>query len=566
MRRSPSRSSYRSWSAPAARARGRRPGRGRSASTTRDRRVQRARRSSTAWSPPQRLRGHRPGLHRRPGHRQDGRRHRPGRDDPTDVEALAPAGDGEVWVGDIGDNTESRDDRDRSTRVPVGPGDRVGRGRSYDLVYPDGAARRRDADRPPAHRPAVRRHQGGARRRAVRRADRRSAQTPSTGCGRSATCCRIATDGRSSPTASTSCSATTAGAVYDVPVLEKVDELQLPSQQQGEGLAVDADGTAAQLGGGAARRCCGSPLPARSAGRSRAPAEGFVRRRVPRLPTTGPVRRRRPPSARRLRRRRPRRRPPRRQRAPAQRRALARPASWSSASAPARPGPRAPPPLTLGPIRCRDSPKRFCRFRTRIFVEALGTTPPRRRLRRRWTARAWVTSRGSPSSRATSPGRRSTRSSTPPTARCAAAAASTARSTGRVARRCSRTASRAFPRRAGDRRRRLDDRRRRAGALGDPRGRPEPHRRPDATARCSPPATRGALEVADELGARTVAFPLVSAGVYGWPQARTRSRPPSRRSGRPPTAGRGGPAGRVRPRDVRRRSPRALTSETALPA
>jgi O-acetyl-ADP-ribose deacetylase (regulator of RNase III) len=27
----------------------------------------------------------------------------------------------------------------------------------------------------------------------------------------------------------------------------------------------------------------------------------------------------------------------------------------------------------------------------------------------------------------------------------------------------------------------------------------------------------GALEVADELGARTVAFPLVSAGIFGWP-------------------------------------------------
>lgn len=29
---------------------------------------------------------------------------------------------------------------------------------------------------------------------------------------------------------------------------------------------------------------------------------------------------------------------------------------------------------------------------------------------------------------------------------------------------------------------------------------------------------RNALAVADELGARTVAFPLVSAGIYGWPK------------------------------------------------
>ena len=28
----------------------------------------------------------------------------------------------------------------------------------------------------------------------------------------------------------------------------------------------------------------------------------------------------------------------------------------------------------------------------------------------------------------------------------------------------------------------------------------------------------GALAVADELGARTVAFPLISAGIYGWPK------------------------------------------------
>jgi O-acetyl-ADP-ribose deacetylase (regulator of RNase III) len=29
---------------------------------------------------------------------------------------------------------------------------------------------------------------------------------------------------------------------------------------------------------------------------------------------------------------------------------------------------------------------------------------------------------------------------------------------------------------------------------------------------------RNALVVADEIGARTLAFPLVSAGIYGWPK------------------------------------------------
>ena len=58
-------------------------------------------------------------------------------DEPTDVEALAPAGRGEVWVGDIGDNAAARDDV-TVTRVPVGRGDRSVAGEAFDLVYPDG--------------------------------------------------------------------------------------------------------------------------------------------------------------------------------------------------------------------------------------------------------------------------------------------------------------------------------------------------------------------------------------------------------------------------------------------
>ena len=56
-------------------------------------------------------------------------------DDPTDVEALAPDGHGGVWVGDIGDNTES------PRRGPGRPGARR-RGEPtstrpvHDLVYP----------------------------------------------------------------------------------------------------------------------------------------------------------------------------------------------------------------------------------------------------------------------------------------------------------------------------------------------------------------------------------------------------------------------------------------------
>lgn len=59
-------------------------------------------------------------------------------DEVRDVEALAPAGGGAVWVADIGDNREERDSV-QVYRVPVGTGDRRVDAPAFDLVYPDGA-------------------------------------------------------------------------------------------------------------------------------------------------------------------------------------------------------------------------------------------------------------------------------------------------------------------------------------------------------------------------------------------------------------------------------------------
>lgn len=65
----------------------------------------------------------------------------------TDVEALAPAGDGEVWVADIGDNDAERDTV-TVLRVPVGPGERYVEAPAYRLRYPGGP---RDAEALLAH-------------------------------------------------------------------------------------------------------------------------------------------------------------------------------------------------------------------------------------------------------------------------------------------------------------------------------------------------------------------------------------------------------------------------------
>jgi hypothetical protein len=59
-------------------------------------------------------------------------------DDPEDVEALAPAGPGHVWVGDIGDNRHARASV-QVLRVPVGRGERTVTPEAFELVYPDGS-------------------------------------------------------------------------------------------------------------------------------------------------------------------------------------------------------------------------------------------------------------------------------------------------------------------------------------------------------------------------------------------------------------------------------------------
>lgn len=163
-------------------------------------------------------------------------------DAPEDVEALAPAGPGRVWVGDIGDNPGSRDSI-AVLRVPVGRGDRHVDPERYELVYPDGA---HDAETLLAH---PRTGQlfvvsksvfGGTLYAAPRdldpdRPNRLRAVADTKG---------FATDGSFFPDGRHYVLRDYVGAtVYDFPGHEQVGSFRLPAQRQGEGIAVAADGS-----------------------------------------------------------------------------------------------------------------------------------------------------------------------------------------------------------------------------------------------------------------------------------------------------------------------------------
>ena len=157
--------------------------------------------------------------------------------EPQDVEALAPAGDDAVWVGDIGDNTRSR----QSVSVRRVPLDGSA-GEAFELTYPGGA---RDAEALLAH---PRTGQlvvvskvvfGGQVYAAPARlsADR---PNPMTSLG---DVTGIVTDAAFTPDGRHLVVRTyTQAVVYAWPSIETVGSFDLPAQQQGEGIAIALDG------------------------------------------------------------------------------------------------------------------------------------------------------------------------------------------------------------------------------------------------------------------------------------------------------------------------------------
>ena len=426
----------------------------------------------------------------------------------TDVEALAPAGDGEVWVGDIGDNAAARDEV-TVTRVPVGRGDRSVAGESFRLVYPDGPA---DAEALLAHPRTgrlfvVTKGVFGGEVYAAPSALRADAPNRLRLLGDAP---GIVTDGAFFPDGRHLLLRNYGRAfVLSFPSLDLVGGFDLPAQKQGEGIAVGArrhrlrELRGGAVAGAADRRC-----------RTRSPRRWPRRRprrrpaRARAAPTTAPPVRTAPTAPAR---RRPRRRPPRRQRAPAQRRALARRLPVPR-HRPGRPDPRPPPPLTRPssgivpdvsaafPSRISGSKRQGLSRVVEGWWDAGGHGYGEGHGGRgghHAAGRGGGGERGEPGDA----GRRGRRRGDPPGGWSGGAGGL-------------RTP---LPRRAGDRRGRLDDRRGDGRDLGDPRRRPELHRR-RAGPRAADLLLPNALAVADELGARTVAFPLVSAGIYGWPR------------------------------------------------
>ncbi len=157
-------------------------------------------------------------------------------DGPTDVEALAPAGPGHVWVADIGDNTASRASIQVS-RVPVGVGDQTPAEETIDLVYPDGA---QDAETLLAHPVTGRLYVAtkGIFGGVLYAAPPELADDAPNMLGPIGETTGIVTDGAFFPDGEHLILRTyTEAVVYSFPAMEEVGSFRLPAQEQGEGIA-----------------------------------------------------------------------------------------------------------------------------------------------------------------------------------------------------------------------------------------------------------------------------------------------------------------------------------------
>lgn len=159
----------------------------------------------------------------------------------TDDEALAPAGRGQVWVGDIGDNGGSRPSV-TVTRVPYGRSDATVEGESFELTYPGSAA---DAEALLSHPVTGRLYVvskevlGGT----VFEAPAALSASEPNRLRAIGDAPGVVTDGSFFPDGRHLILRDYGSAtVFTFPGLKEVESVELPAQQQGEGISVAPDG------------------------------------------------------------------------------------------------------------------------------------------------------------------------------------------------------------------------------------------------------------------------------------------------------------------------------------